>query len=51
MAVLGAVEHQHHKTTTACQYVSHLGDAAALLRVLKDGVEARDERLRRLTGE
>jgi hypothetical protein len=52
VAVLGAVEEHYRKSTTAYDHVSHLGDAEALLYVLRDGVEARDERLRRLmTGE
>ena len=49
VTVLGAVEQHYRKTTTAYDHVSHLGDAEALLYVLRDGVEARDERLRRLT--
>ena len=48
VAVLGAVEEHYRKSTTAYEHVSHLGDAEALLHVLRDGVEARDERLRRL---
>ncbi len=49
VAVLGAVEHYYREMKTGYEYVSQLGDAVALLHVLRDGVEARDERLRRLT--
>jgi len=48
VAVLGAVEEHYRKATTAYEHVSHLGDAVALLHVLRDGIEARDESLRRL---
>jgi hypothetical protein len=47
-AVLGAVEEHYRKQTTGYEYVSHLGDAVALLHVLRDGVEARHQRLRPL---
>jgi HEPN superfamily AbiU2-like protein len=48
VAVLDAVEQHYCKTQTAYEHVSHLGDAVALLHVLRDGVEARDEQHRRL---
>jgi hypothetical protein len=44
VAVLGAVEKHYCNSTTAYEHVSHLGDAEALLHVLRDGVESREER-------
>ena len=48
VAVLAAVEEHYRKSVTSYEHVSHLGDSVALLRVLRDGIEARDEWLRRL---
>lgn len=48
VAVLAAVEEHYRKSSTAYEHVSHLGDAEALLHVLRDGIDARDERFRRL---
>jgi hypothetical protein len=48
VAVLGAVEKHYRKSATVYEHVSHLGDAEALLYVLRDGIEARDARFRRL---
>lgn len=48
VAVLGAVEEHYRKATTAYEHVSHLGNAEALLHVLREGIEARDEQFRRL---
>ena len=48
VAVLGAVEDHYCESTTAYEHVSQLGDAVALLHVLRDGIEARDEQFRRL---
>ena len=47
-AVLASVEGHYCNTTTAYEHVSRLGDAEALLHVLRDGVEARHEEMRRL---
>jgi len=47
-AVLGAVETHYCKVTTAYEHVSHLGNAEALLHVLRHGVEAREELYGRL---
>jgi hypothetical protein len=49
VATLTAVEQHYRKSETAYEHVSQLGDAEALLYVLRDGVRARDKRLRRLT--
>jgi hypothetical protein len=48
VSVLDAVEEHYRKSTTAYEHISQTGDAEALLHVLKDGIEARNERLRRL---
>ena len=48
VAVLGTVEEHYLKATTAYEHVSHLGDAVALLHVLRDDLDARDDGLRRL---
>jgi len=42
-AVLGAVEGHYCKATTAYEHASQLGNAEALLHVLRDGIEAREE--------
>jgi hypothetical protein len=48
VAVLAAVDAHYRRSTTAYEHVSHLGDAEALLHVLRDGIEAQDEQFRRL---
>jgi hypothetical protein len=48
VATLGAVEQHYRKSETLYEHVSQLGDAVALLHVLMDGIEAREELLRRL---
>jgi len=40
--------HFCQREPTAHEHLSQLGDGEALLRVLRDGIEARDEALRRL---
>lgn len=48
VATLGAVEQHYRKSETLYEHVSQLGDAVALLHVLRNGIEAREELLRRL---
>jgi hypothetical protein len=45
------VEDHYRKSTTTYEHMLHLGDAGALLPVLRDGIEARDEQYRRLKAE
>jgi len=45
--VLNAVELHYRNAATGYEDVSHLGDAEALLRVLRDGIEARKELMER----
>ena len=48
VAVLIAVEGHYCKRTTAYESAHNVGDAEALLHVLRDGIEARADEMRRL---
>ena len=48
VAVLAGVENHYCGVTTDYEHASRLGDAEALLYVLRDGVQARDDLHNRL---
>jgi hypothetical protein len=50
VAVVAAVESHYCGVTTAYELTSRLGDAEALLHVLRDGVDSRHQKMQRLAG-